>query len=191
MARRPWLIKEMQLALRRLLRLLRLWALRARWELHRQQVLEQLVPLEQLTLQVLEQQEGQEFVVLQPEQQEQLRECMEQMVRLEKKERALWEQAERMNVTVKWGELKALSNLKAGSKGEDWATFLGWFIPRKYRAAVLGDILEDCVEMRAKGCSERRIRLHVIYQWLIAVVTLVPTAAKAWIADLIRKVTRP
>lgn len=78
------------------------------------------------------------------------------------------------------------------SKGEKWIVSLGWFFPRKYRDDVIGDILEDCADMREAGCTERRIKFHVLYQWVIAVVTLVPTAVKTSIVDAITKVlSRP
>ncbi len=88
---------------------------------------------------------------------------------------------------LKWVHLKALLTLKTECTGEDWATGLGWFIPRKYRH-VIGDILEDCAEMREAGCTERRIKFHVVYQWVIAVITLVPTAVTTSIADAVRQV---
>ncbi|MHC4564944.1 MAG: hypothetical protein ACYTE3_04215 [Planctomycetota bacterium] len=75
--------------------------------------------------------------------------------------------------------------------GERWAAALGWFIPRKYRH-VIGDILEDCAEMREAGCTERRIKFHVVYQWVIAVIMLVPTAVKTSIVDAVRQaLSRP
>ena len=94
-----------------------------------------------------------------------------------------------------WSELKVIQlkaslTFKAKSKGEDWTITLGWIIPRKYRH-VIGDILEDCAEMREAGCTERRIKFHVVYQWLIAVITLVPTAVKTSIADILKHVISP
>lgn len=77
------------------------------------------------------------------------------------------------------------------SEGKNWATSLGWFIPRKYRNDIIGDILEDCAEMRENGCTERRIKFHVVYQWVIAVVTLVPTAVKTSITDILKQVLSP
>jgi hypothetical protein len=92
---------------------------------------------------------------------------------------------------LKWMQLKALLTFKTRSKGEGWATTLGWFIPRKYRH-VIGDILEDCAEMREAGCTERRIKFHVVYQWVIAVIMLVPTAVKTSIVDAVRQaLSRP
>jgi hypothetical protein len=86
-----------------------------------------------------------------------------------------------------WMQFNAPSNFKRESKGEKWAKSLGWFIPRKYRH-VIGDILEDCAEMRELGYTERRIKFHVVYQWLIAVITLVPAAFKTSIIDILKQV---
>ena len=75
--------------------------------------------------------------------------------------------------------LYLLEILTPKKKAERWIVALGWWIPRKYRAAIVGDILEDCHEMREKGCGECRIRVQVLWQWAIAVLTLVPAAAVA------------
>lgn len=85
---------------------------------------------------------------------------------------------------------KDLITFRTKPDSEDWAISLGWFIPRKYRH-VIGDILEDCVEMREAGCTERRIKFHVVYQWLIAVITLVPTAVKTSITDILKQALSP
>jgi len=61
-------------------------------------------------------------------------------------------------------------------KAEKWAIALGWWIPRKYRGDILGDIMEDCREMRKMDCGEFRIRIQVLWQWVIAVMKLVPSA---------------
>ena len=92
--------------------------------------------------------------------------------------------------SLQWLQHKCLLNSKIKSQGEKWATTLGWFIPRKYRH-VMGDILEDCAEMREAGCTEKRIKFHVVYQWLIAVITLVPTAIKTAIIDSVKQVIIP
>lgn len=76
-------------------------------------------------------------------------------------------------------------------KSESWAIALGWFIPRKYRKFIIGDILEDCVEMHKAGCTEKRIKFHVIYQWLIAVATLIPMGIKTSIVEIIKQVISP
>lgn len=76
--------------------------------------------------------------------------------------------------------------LKPGNKAEKWAIALGWWIPRKYRGAIVGDILEDCHEMRESGRREWRIRIQVIWQWAISVVTLVPIAMIAAVWRIVR-----
>jgi hypothetical protein len=58
---------------------------------------------------------------------------------------------------------------------KEWAIILGWCLPRKHREAIMGDILEDCQEMRKKGLPERKIRTHTLWQWVISVITLAPT----------------
>ncbi len=65
---------------------------------------------------------------------------------------------------------------RPGKMAEKWAIALGWWIPRKYRGAIVGDILEDCHEMRETGCREWRIRIQVIWQWAISIVILIPAA---------------
>lgn len=76
---------------------------------------------------------------------------------------------------------RALKNHRGGSRGrlwnetDKWAIVLGWCFPRKHREAMVGDILEDCHEMRERGLNERRIRTHVLWQWLMSIVTLIPT----------------
>lgn len=69
--------------------------------------------------------------------------------------------------------LETISTVK---KAEIWAKTLGWWIPRKLRGPLIGDILEDCHQMREMNYSEWRIRTHVLWQWAIGVVTLVPVA---------------
>ena len=114
-----------------------------------------------------------------------LTELMEPIVRAQLKG-ALME-----HLKLKVMQLKDLMTFKSKSKGEDWTKSLGWFIPRKYRH-VIGDILEDCAEMREAGCREKRIKLHVVYQWLIAVITLVPTAVTTSITHILKQVmSRP
>ncbi len=65
--------------------------------------------------------------------------------------------------------------LNSENKAEKWAIALGWWIPRKFRGPLIGDILEDCYEMRNVGCSELRIRTQVLWQWLVGVLLLIPT----------------
>jgi len=77
---------------------------------------------------------------------------------------------------------------KKDSKSEDLVIALGWWIPRKYRDELIGDILEDCAEMKKAGCTERRIRLHVVYQWLIAVIYLWPSIIANKIRGILKQV---
>jgi len=77
------------------------------------------------------------------------------------------------------------------ARADDWAIALGWWIPRRYRDDLVGDILEDCCEMRMLGKSDRRICVHVVYQWLIGVLTLVPTAITTGIGTAIRQIIVP
>ena len=58
---------------------------------------------------------------------------------------------------------ESVLTFKTKPKGENWARFMGWLIPPNYRY-VIGDILEDCAEMREAGCTERRIKFHLVYQ---------------------------
>jgi len=37
----------------------------------------------------------------------------------------------------------------------------------------------------------KRIKFHVVYQWLIAVITLVPAAVKTSITDILKQVISP
>jgi hypothetical protein len=121
--------------------------------------------------------------------------CMERVLRERRREQELLKQELLELVLVtrwvpKWMQLKAPLTFGAKSKGEDWTIALGWFIPRKYRH-VIGDILEDCAEMRDLEYTERRIKFHVLYQWIIAVVTLVPMAVKTSITDILKQVISP
>ena len=67
-----------------------------------------------------------------------------------------------------------------------WAVLLGWCFPRKYRDAIVGDILEDSYEMRESGLAESKIRAHVLWQCMISVVTLVPSSIVHAIRRLLR-----
>ena len=81
-----------------------------------------------------------------------------------------------VEVSERWNKKKH----RCGSIGsilnetEKWVVVLGWFLPRKHREAILGDIIEDCHEMKEKGLNKRRLRNHVLWQCLISVVTLIP-----------------
>lgn len=86
-----------------------------------------------------------------------------------------------VGVVVEVRKRCTLKNHRSGSRGgtwnepEKWAIVLAWCLPQKHREAIVGDIAEDCHEMRDRGLNERRIRTHVLWQCLISVVTLIPT----------------
>lgn len=60
------------------------------------------------------------------------------------------------------------------SKGQmpRWA----YWIPRRNREAIVGDILEDCVDLRERGAGQWRIRFHVAWQLLWVLLSIVPRA---------------
>lgn len=64
-------------------------------------------------------------------------------------------------------------------KAEQSLASLSFWIPRRHREAIIGDIREDCAELRLLGKSEWRIRLHVIWQLAICLLTMWPAALKA------------
>jgi hypothetical protein len=64
----------------------------------------------------------------------------------------------------------------AKKKTEKWFRSLAFWLPRKYREPIVGDIMEDCHELRALGKSEWRIRIHVIWQLAWALILLRPVA---------------
>ena len=47
--------------------------------------------------------------------------------------------------------------------------FSRWF-PRKYRDELIGDILEDCHELREQGASEKKINRHANWQLFLALL---------------------
>jgi hypothetical protein len=61
---------------------------------------------------------------------------------------------------------------------------ISFWIPRKYREAIVGDIMEDCHELSHLGKSERRIFVHVLWQLTVTVITLLPVSV---FSGLIRK----
>jgi len=65
--------------------------------------------------------------------------------------------------------------LRIRDKTENLISKTSFWIPRKYREAIVGDILEDCHELRALGKSEWRIRIHIIWQLIIGLILLRPT----------------
>ena len=61
---------------------------------------------------------------------------------------------------------------------DKWIVSVSFWIPRKYREGIVGDILEDCYEQRRLGKSERRIWLYVLLQFVTALVLLWPAYIK-------------
>ncbi len=94
-------------------------------------------------------------------------------------------------VVIEVGEKWNMKNNEGGLIGgkwnetEKWAILLGWCLPRKHRESIVGDILEDCHEMRKAGLVERRIRTHVLWQWLISVLTLITASVMGAIVRLL------
>lgn len=80
-----------------------------------------------------------------------------------------------VEVSGRW----VLKNHRGGSTGrirnetDKLAIVLGWCFPRKHREAIVGDILEDCKEMRERGLAERKIRTHVLWQWAVSMIVLI------------------
>jgi len=77
---------------------------------------------------------------------------------------------------------------KPQKKAETWLVALSFWLPRKHREAVTGDIFEDCAEMRGLGYSERRIRIQVLWQFAIAVLALWPEAVGSAVATIVKQV---
>lgn len=72
------------------------------------------------------------------------------------------------------------SQRKVGANRTDrWVESVSFWIPRKNREAIMGDIQEDCVELRELGKSEWRIRANVIWQLSICALRMWPAAVKA------------
>ncbi len=71
-------------------------------------------------------------------------------------------------------------------KAETRLISLSFWIPRKHREGIAGDILEDCHEMRELGFTEGRILGHVLWQFTIAVISLWPEAVVSAIATVLR-----
>jgi hypothetical protein len=59
-----------------------------------------------------------------------------------------------------------------------WMLSFSFWIPRRYRQAIMGDLIEDREDMRSLGKSEWRIRAHVVWQIAISALSLWPAAAK-------------
>jgi hypothetical protein len=94
-------------------------------------------------------------------------------------------------VIVEVRDRSALDSHRRGPKAgkwdqtEKWAIALGWWLPRRHRDSIVGDILEDCHEMRERGLAKRRILTHVLWQWVISVVTLIPLSIMGAIRRLV------
>jgi len=59
---------------------------------------------------------------------------------------------------------------------DKWLTSSSFWIPRRIREAVIGDIMEDCHELRALGKKEYRVRLHILWHLILFALSLLPTA---------------
>lgn len=65
---------------------------------------------------------------------------------------------------------------------------LSFWVPRKYREAITGDILEDCHDMRELGFAEQRILAHVLWQFAWAVIRLWPEVVGSAVAAVVKHV---
>ena len=74
---------------------------------------------------------------------------------------------------------------EASNKTEKWIIILRFWIPQKHREAIMGDILEDCYQMRESGLAERRIRANVLWQLMISVVMWIPSSVIGVIGRLL------
>lgn len=83
---------------------------------------------------------------------------------------------------------KQTNTTSPGRKAEPWLTSLSFWIPRKYREPITGDILEDCHEMRELGFDERRIRVHVLWQFAVAIIALWPEPIASAVAAIVRRI---
>lgn len=84
----------------------------------------------------------------------------------------------RFHDTGKTVQANLLSHDEPERRAEKWVVSLSFWIPRKYREAIVGDMLEDCHELRELGKSEHRIWVHVLWQLVIALVLLWPASIK-------------
>lgn len=66
-------------------------------------------------------------------------------------------------------------------------TGVSWLLPRRQREVILGDLLEDIVELRNTGCGRWRLRLFVCWQLGVAVAHRCAGPC-AWLVKLIVKV---
>jgi len=59
---------------------------------------------------------------------------------------------------------------------DKWLKSTSFWIPRRIREAIIGDIIEDCHELRALGKKEYRVRLHILWHLILFALSLLPTA---------------
>jgi len=81
-----------------------------------------------------------------------------------------------------------LRNLKARPDSKKWLISLSFWVPRKYREGITGDILEDCDDLRKLGKNEWRIRTHVLWHFSLAVIMLWPEAIGSALASIFEKI---
>ena len=52
---------------------------------------------------------------------------------------------------------------------------LSFWIPRRIREAMIGDMMEDCTELRNLGKSEFRVRVHILWHLILFAISLLPS----------------
>jgi hypothetical protein len=87
--------------------------------------------------------------------------------------------------------LREMLNERVRLRTDSWLVSIGFWIPRGNRQAIIGDLLEDCGEMRSHGFSEPQIRRRIRWQLLVVIVHQWPFVARmavwAWIANFARR----
>jgi hypothetical protein len=78
-------------------------------------------------------------------------------------------------------ELPLFDSVTSANDEHQWLKTGGFLIPKQYREPMLGDLIEDRIEMRNKGFSRLSIELMTTVQLLIACAC----RAKLWLAALI------
>lgn len=73
---------------------------------------------------------------------------------------------------------------------ERWTYNLSFWIPRHYRDCIRGDLFEDIKELQEFGSKEWRIRIHILWQLAICIVTTVPEAIISKIASSVRQIIK-
>jgi hypothetical protein len=76
---------------------------------------------------------------------------------------------------------------KPWSTGENWLISLSFWIPKRFREAIVGDILEDCIDLRKCGYSEWRIRIHAVWHFILAVLLMWPDVLLSPIFGIIER----